>query len=298
MTVHNTANVNSPSQQRCWCARLGSSAEMLDLTLAGTDTWVGTSPAYPWGWVYGGRIAAQALRAAVLSCNATFTPSTLHCTFLRPARCDIAREHRIERLADTRRRAARSVVVSQAADVIANVTATFDTLPADASDGVGDLENIPRDALDAANAGRFRGPALNVGFFERRMLDLGPHRTAAVITLDRAPTSVSEAACLIAYAADDLPSDVARAMFGDESYLDGPTTAIWSLTATYALHFGVHPAGRVLLFDTRTQGILGSRATIEGSVVDVASGRIVALCFQQVMLRKRKVQGDKATGAI
>jgi acyl-CoA thioesterase-2 len=268
---------------------MGSSDELLGMTEVAHDVWSGDSPAYPWGWVYGGRVAAQALRAAALSSDPAFAPSTLHCTFLRPGRLDLPREHHVERLADTRRRAARSVVVKQGEDTLAHATATLDAMPGGTDDGVGDLECAPQDALEAARAGRFRGDAFEVGWFKRRLLDLGPGRTAALLTLDQTPASIADAACAIAYAADDLPTDAARAVRADESYLDGPRTSLWSLTATYAMHFGVQPSGPELVFDTRTVGILGSRATIEGTVVDLASGRVVALCLQQVMMRKRKV---------
>ena len=275
-----------PARSLPWCARLGSSGETLALEPAGEDTWLGRSPEYPWGWVYGGRIAAQALQAAVLSASPDFAPSTLQCTFLRPARCDEPRVHRVERLADTRRRAARAVVVTQGGETLAHATATLDAAPG--GDGVADLGRVPLDALVAARAGRFRGPVFDVGWFERRLLDVGPDRTAALLTLDRSPESLVDTACAVAYAADDLPTDAARGMFGDESYLEGSGTALWSLTATYAMHFGVQRAGRTLLFDSRTVGILGSRATIQGTVVDVETGNVVALCLQQVMMRRRK----------
>lgn len=276
-----------------WCARLGSSDELLDLTATGPDVWTGTSPDYPWGWVYGGRIAAQALRSASLSSPAGFAPSTLNCTFLSPARCDLPRTHHVGRLADTRRHAVRSVVVSQAGATVAHVVATLDSPPGSGDDSLGDVERIPKEVMEAARRRRFRGPAFDIGLFGRRLLDAGPDHMAAVITLDRPPASLSEAACLIAYAADDLPSDAARAMFGGESYLEGPGTSLWSLTGAYAIHFGTHPAGRELLFDVRTRGVLGSRASVEGSVIDMASGRVVAHCLQQVFIRKRKKPGDR-----
>lgn len=272
-----------------WSERLGSSDEMLGLVQTGTDRWGGASPLYPWGWVYGGRIAAQALRAAELSTPENFNPSTLHCNFLKPAHCDRVREHQIERLADSRRRATRSVTVSQSSAVVAHITATFDAPPSPEDDCVSDLELVPGDALEAARAGRFCAPAVNIGMFERQLLDLGPDRTAALITLDRPPATLKETACIIAYAADDLPSDAARRQFSDECYLEGDETALWSLTATYAMHFGVYKPGRTLLFDTRVKGVFSSRATIEGSVVDLESGRVVAICLQQVMVFKRKM---------
>jgi acyl-CoA thioesterase len=273
---------------RPWCAVLGSSAELLGLDPRGGDRWLGHSPAYPWGWVYGGRIAAQALQAAVLASPESFAPSTFQCAFLRPARCEIAREHQVERLADTRRRAVRAVRVWQDGQEVAHVTATLDAIQDEGGDGVEGLERVPLVELRAAREGLFRGAPFQVGCFTRQLLQSREGRTAALVTLDQTPTDTRAAACLLAYAADDLPTDTARFLFGTESYLDGPATALWSMTATYAMHFSSAPVGRSLLFHSRVKGILDSRATIEGMVVDVESGRVAALCLQQVMMRRRK----------
>jgi acyl-CoA thioesterase len=273
---------------RPWCAVLGSSAELLELLPQGVDRWLGHSPVYPWGWVYGGRIAAQALQAAVLASPDGFAPSTFQCAFLRPARCELAREHLVERLADTKRRAVRAVRVEQEGQEVAHVTATLDAIPDGPGDGVDCVERVPEVELRAAREGLFREAPFQVGCFTRQLLQSRPGRTAALITLDQAPANARDAACLMAYAADDLPTDTARFLFGTESYLDGPATALWSMTATYAMHFSAAPVGRALLFHTRVKGILDSRATIEGMVVDVESGRVAALCLQQVMMRRRK----------
>lgn len=272
----------------CWSVKTGSSRELLDLLPLGNDRWAGASPEYPWGWVYGGRIAAQALRAAQLSCDDRLHPSTLHCTFLKPARCGLPREHQVERLADTRSRAARSVEVTQDGIAVAHVSATFDAVPEAGENGIRNLEPSPAEALKALERGDFCGPALSVGMFERRLLELSPQQATALITLDRPPDSANDAACMIAYAADDLPTDAARAIYSKESYLEGEGTRLWSMTTTYAIHFCSCLPGRKLLFHTRTKAVLDSRASIEGVVVDASSGRVAAVCMQQVMIRRRR----------
>ncbi len=279
-----------PTDERVyeWSRRTGSMDGLLDLEPAGEDAWLGRSPEYPWGWVYGGRIAAQALRAGALTCADTLIPSSLQCVFLRPARCDLAREHRVSRLTDTRRRAARAVAVSQEGALTAQAIATFDEAAAGKDDELVRAGVAPDAAMAAALDGRFLGDAVHVGCFERRRLDAGPGRLAALITLDRAPRSPAETACLVTYIADDLPSDAARGVFADESYLEGPGTALWSMTASYSLHFGTAKAGRTLVFDARVASVDGSRASVEGVVADAESGRVVALCLQQVMLRRRR----------
>jgi|GEM_PF-6759261 len=279
---------DAPTALRPWCAILGSSDELLALKADGARRWLGHSPHYPWGWVYGGRIAAQALRAAVLSSPEGFEASTFQCAFLRPARCDSPRVHLVEALADTRRRAVRSVRVEQLGQEVATVTTTLDAPQQPDGDGVVLAERVPVVELEAARRRSFRGDPFQVGSFQRQLLQAREGRTAALITLDRAPRNAGEAACLMAYAADDLPTDAARFLFGTESYLDGEGTALWSMTATYAMHFSPAPMGRELLFHTRVKAVLGSRATIEGMVVDVESGRVGALCLQQVMMRRRR----------
>lgn len=277
-----------PPAPHAWSKRTGSSEELLDLSCAAGDSWTGNAPDYPWGWVYGGRIAAQALRAAAYTCREDLAPSALHGVFTRTAICGQQLDYRVERLADSKRRAIRAVEVGQNGVRNADATVTFDAAPIAGDDSVEGPGAIPQTALTALRRGNYVGASVEVGFFRRRMLNVGDQCVAAEIILDRTPSSKLETACLVAYAADDLPTDCARASVADESYLQGESTALWSLTTSYSMHFCGGQSGRELLFVAQTLGIHGSLASVEGTVVDVASRCIVARCLQQILLRRRR----------
>ena len=51
-------------------------ATLMALEAHGPDVYVGVSPEYSWGRVYGGQVVAQGLRAAQATTTTTSTPST------------------------------------------------------------------------------------------------------------------------------------------------------------------------------------------------------------------------------
>ena len=60
--------------------------EMMFLEDHGPDTYVGVSPAYMWGRIYGGQVIAQGLWAAFQTVDERFVPHSVHAYFIRAAR--------------------------------------------------------------------------------------------------------------------------------------------------------------------------------------------------------------------
>ena len=60
-------------------------ATLMALEAHGPDVYVGVSPEYPWGRVYGGQVVAQGLRAAQTTVGADHHVHSLHAYFIRAA---------------------------------------------------------------------------------------------------------------------------------------------------------------------------------------------------------------------
>ena len=58
---------------------------LMKLEPHGPDVYVGLSPKYPWGRVYGGQVVAQALLAAWKTIDSSFSVHSLHSYFIRGA---------------------------------------------------------------------------------------------------------------------------------------------------------------------------------------------------------------------
>ena len=61
---------------------------LMGLEAHGPDVFVGVSPDYPWGRVYGGQVVAQGLRAAAATVDADRHVHSLHAYFIRGGRID------------------------------------------------------------------------------------------------------------------------------------------------------------------------------------------------------------------
>jgi acyl-CoA thioesterase-2 len=75
--------------------------------------------------LFGGQVAAQALRAASLTVDADRAPHSIHGYFLRPGRSDIPAVHSVDRDRDGRSISARRVTVVQDGQVIFTMSASF-----------------------------------------------------------------------------------------------------------------------------------------------------------------------------
>ena len=110
-------------------ARLGAMdfLEMMALEPHGTDTYVGTGPAYPWGGLYGGQIVAQALRAAGHTVEDRFLPHSLHAYFIRPGDHTEPIRFEVDRLRNGRSFVTRQVVARQSNGAILTMIGSFQT---------------------------------------------------------------------------------------------------------------------------------------------------------------------------
>jgi len=106
-------------------SRPSTFAEVLELESHGPDTWVGTSPPYTWGRVYGGQVIAQALWAAVQTVEEQYLPHSLHAYFIRGGNVDEPIRYEVDRLRDGRSFCTRTVVARQSGGAILHLSSSF-----------------------------------------------------------------------------------------------------------------------------------------------------------------------------
>ncbi|HEX3705349.1 MAG TPA: acyl-CoA thioesterase domain-containing protein [Mycobacteriales bacterium] len=103
--------------------------ELLDLTALGQDTFSAWNPPVPEQRIqqslFGGQVAAHALRAAQLTVDADHGIHSLHGYFLRPGKDDATTELQADRIRDGRSFTTRTVVARQDGEAIFNLTASF-----------------------------------------------------------------------------------------------------------------------------------------------------------------------------
>jgi acyl-CoA thioesterase II len=99
---------------------------ILGLAEEDTDVFVGPNPGdWPGGRVFGGLVAAQALRAATRTVRPDHAPHSLHAYFVRPGRPGVPIDHAVDRTRDGRSFTTRRVDSRQDGEVIFTLSASF-----------------------------------------------------------------------------------------------------------------------------------------------------------------------------
>jgi len=106
--------------------RAANLAELLDLEELDTDLYRARNPEQAFTpHLYGGQVAAQALRAAGNTVPDDRAPHSVHCYFLRRGEADIPTIMRVERNRDGRAFSARTVIAQQHGKAIFTASASF-----------------------------------------------------------------------------------------------------------------------------------------------------------------------------
>jgi len=231
--------------------------------------------------LYGGQVAAQALRAAGMSVAPGFVPHSLHGYFLRKGDATAPTVLQVYRDRDGRSFQARRVVVLQGGEVIFSMAASFQK----ATEG-----SVVTHMEPAPDAGRPEGPAFD-GF--RRLVSaevrvpaqpyaesLWPTRAWVRTTVDLCDDPLLHA-CVLTYFSDmttgNLPSVEDRAW-------PGPSIdpAVW--------FHGPADLTRWTLIDCHPRAAGGGRGWFTGSVFD-DSGGLRASLAQESLLRPARPGG-------
>src|SRR3990170_4130750 len=91
----------------------------------GPDTYVGESPPYEWGRIYGGLVIAQALWAATHTVDPRHHVHSLHAYFILGGELDEPVRYEVDRVRNGRSFTTRRVVARQSGGAILTLEASF-----------------------------------------------------------------------------------------------------------------------------------------------------------------------------
>ena len=100
-------------------------SHIFELEPHGPDTYVGESPHYPWGRIYGGLVIAQALWAAVQTVRAAHGVHSLHAYFILGGELAEPVRYEVDRVRNGRSFTTRRVVARQSAGAILTLECSF-----------------------------------------------------------------------------------------------------------------------------------------------------------------------------
>jgi acyl-CoA thioesterase-2 len=190
----------------------------LTLRPRGSDEFVGGEPPRAFDRLYGGQLAAQALRAAGATVGPELLAHAVHVTFLRLGDPAAELVLAVERVRDSRRAATRLVRAMQGGALLALVTASFQVPRPGVEHGARPVDAPPPDTLPTraeSLRARFGGAVppnarapwpIDIRHVDRAPWDTGatgvPANRLWVRAADRLPNDPLLHACLLVYASD------------------------------------------------------------------------------------------------
>jgi acyl-CoA thioesterase II len=268
-------------------------ATMMALEQHGIDTWVGASPKYPWGGLYGGQIVAQALRAATLTVDPGFGVHSLHAYFIRRGEHEEPIRFEVDRVRNGRSFVTRSVVARQSVGAILNLSASFQVAESGVEVQTASLPPLPPPDELVSDGW---SPV-----FDRRFAPApGAGQVAAWLRLEQemGPDPFLQAGAL-AYLSDDLPTDAVASLHLAHEAGDYFHQRFFSASLDHAIWF--HRPFRADVWHAQVftcHGLIGSRGLSVGYVF-TADGSHVATISQEVLFREareRREPGERPQG--
>ena len=260
---------------------------IFELESHGPDVWVGDSPAYPWGRIYGGLVVAQALWAATQTVRPEHAVHSLHAYFILGGDLSEPVRYEVDRVRNGRSFTTRRVAARQSGGAILTLGCSFQVQESgpQAQSAVfpADLPSPESLAMEwDAGAQRAEAPPGD-GLPGSRVWTRYP------LPLGEDPRLH---ACALAYLSDMNPINAVSA-----SHPVGIPEETWDETVMaasldHALWF--HRPLRAddwLLMDLTGHGLIGSRGLATGPVFDGA-GSHVATIAQEALLRERPAKGS------
>jgi acyl-CoA thioesterase-2 len=256
--------------------------DILRLEMHGADTYVGESPAYEWGRIYGGLVIAQALKAAMLTVDTEgHRVHSLHAYFILGGEPNEPVRYEVDRLRNGHSFSTRQVVARQSTGAILNLSASFQRFedgPDVSSVAFPDDVRPPED-LEPLDWG--------IGLEARLELectDPPRHRMWSRFTHPIGDDANDHFAA-IAYLSDTNAMDAAITAHpvqrGERDWDD----VYMSASLDHAVWFHRHVrADEWLFFDLSPHQLTGTRGLATGDVFN-ADGQLVATVAQQGLIR-------------
>jgi acyl-CoA thioesterase-2 len=244
---------------------------LFDLEQIGDDTFEAPNPMRgPWTRVFGGQVAAQAVRASQLTVPSERVIHSLHAYFIRPGRPGDPIEMHVERPRDGRSFTSRRVKAVQAGEVIFDMIASFHRAEPGPEYQVPLANDVPSPEDAPEPQGMF-GRMRSVMPFDMR--ELGPTepvdgiyrstRRAWFRTAGELPDDPQIHACVLAFASDMGVVSAARVPVAGEDEWARFMGA--SLDHAVWFHRLIRPDEWVL-FDLRTVSSYGARGLAAGTM--------------------------------
>ena len=258
--------------------------ELLDLTPAGTNRWLATTPQPGDGppRLFGGQVAAQSLRAATLTVPADRLVHSFHAYFIRPGRPGVPLQLDVERARDGRSFTTRRVNASQEGESIFVLDASFQVEEeGDDWQPEGSMIEVPGPDEVAAPESPF-GSFSSMSPFEMRPVGgLNPMGFTMnpywVRTKDRLPDDDAIHACAIAFISDMGILSAARP--------PGSTAGFGGASLDHAVWFHVPVrADEWLLSDAHPMRAAGARGMAHGTM-HTEAGVLAVTVVQEGLLR-------------
>ncbi len=250
----------------------------------GPDVYVGESPTYPWGRVYGGLVIAQALWAASRSVSNEYQVHSLHAYFILGGDLREPIRYEVDRIRNGRSFSTRRVVARQSAGAILTLGCSFQV---DESGAQTQSAVFPESVPNPSSL----EPEWDAGV-ERCDLPSSGEPPRSLIWARYPETLDSDRtlhACALAYVSDLNPMNAALTAHPNWTPDDGEWDEYFmgaSLDHSMWFHRPLR-ADDWLLLEMTSHGIIGSRGLATGPVF-TAAGVHVATVAQEVLIRERK----------
>jgi acyl-CoA thioesterase-2 len=259
-------------------------SRVFELEPHGPDTFVGESPRYEWGRMYGGLVVAQALCAASRTVRPEHAVHSLHAYFILAGDLGEPVRYEVDRVRNGRSFTTRRVVARQSAGAILTLECSFqkgepgpDTQSAD----------MPADVPRPETLASIWDAGIERRDFERQ------HASPRSMTWARFPVKLGPSsplhACALAYLSDMNPMDaISASRPGGTAGGQGWSEQWMGVSLDHAVWF--HRPARAddwLLLDLAGHGLIRTRGLATGLVFD-SVGTHVATIAQEGLLRMRK----------
>jgi acyl-CoA thioesterase-2 len=264
---------------------------MLELEQLDRDLFRAWNPQAPAGrralTLFGGQVAAHALRAATFTVNPEHHPHSLHGYFLRPGKDNAHTILRVDRLRDGRSFSTRTVVAMQDGEAIFTLTASFHRDESGGEYSTPIAADIPlpeelmeRDGL-APNLWGVESPfdRLEIPEYSHRMQSERPRRVMWMRAKSRLPDDPNLHACVLAFLSDMGVVGAVRAALGrlhEHGMGASLDHALW-------FHRRVR-ADEWLLFDVSSKSNAGARGLGVGTM-HTATGIHAVTIGQEALVR-------------
>lgn len=257
---------------------------VFELEPHGPDTYVGESPPYPWGRIYGGLVVAQALWAATDTVRPEHAVHSLHAYFILGGDLSEPVRYEVDRVRNGRSFTTRRVVARQSGGAILTLACSFQA----AEPGPGTQSAVfpgdvpaPEDLSAEIDAG--------LELREVKAPPSPPGLRAWTRFPEPLPDDPRLHACGLAYLSD-VNAVGAIGASAPELIPKGSTweESIMSASLDHALWF--HRPARAdawVLLDMVGHGVIGSRGLATGQVFS-AEGTHVATIAQEGLMRQRR----------